>query len=159
MESIRIGNDISVQWAITHNGTPGSLEGRKLNLQLSCMYGKYDITDYTIVGNTIRFTFYGKDQKSCGNYTLTLFENKGEKGMMVVDACDVFKLVPKSCMESEVGENSNLSVSHANIETVVHHLNNPSNTIVSDTVNRIEVMTQEEYDGIQPDDNTLYVIV
>lgn len=79
--------------------------------------------------------------------------------MMVVDACDVFKLVPKSCMESEVGENSNLSVSHANIETVVHHLNNPSNTIVSDTVNRIEVMTQEEYDGIQPDDNTLYVIV
>ena len=80
--NIRIGNDISVQWAITHNGTPESLEARKLNLQLSCMYGKYDITDYTIVGNTIRFTFYGKDQKSCGNYTLTLFENKGEKGMM-----------------------------------------------------------------------------
>lgn len=157
--NIRIGNDISVQWAITHNGIPEPLEGRKLNLQLSCMYGKYDITDYTIVGNTIRFTFYGKDQKSCGNYTLTLFENKGEKGMMVVDACDVFKLVPKSCMESEGEENSNLSVSHANIETVVHHLNNPSNTIVSDTVNRIEVMTQKEYDGIQPDDNTLYVIV
>ena len=157
--NIRIGNDISVQWAITNNGTHESLEGRKLNLQLSCMYGKHDITDYTIVGNTIRFTFYGKDQKSCGNYTLTLFENKGEKGMMVVDACDVFKLVPKSCMESESEENSNLSVSHANIETVVHHLNNPSNTIVSNSLNRIEVMTQEEYDEIQPDDNTLYVII
>lgn len=43
-----IGNDISVQWAITHNGTPESLEGRKLNLQLSCMYGKLDITDYVV---------------------------------------------------------------------------------------------------------------
>ncbi len=30
---VRIGNDISVQWAITHNGIPESLEGRKLNLQ------------------------------------------------------------------------------------------------------------------------------
>lgn len=53
MESIRIGNDISIQWTITHDGIPEPLEGRKLNLQLSCMYGKYDITDYTIVGNTI----------------------------------------------------------------------------------------------------------
>lgn len=159
MRKIRIGNDISVQWVITHNGIPESLEDRKLNLQLSCMYGKHDITDYTIVGNTIRFTFYGKDQKSCGNYTLTLFENKGEKGMMVVDACDVFKLVPKSCMESESEENSNLSVSHVKIDTEIHHINNPNNTIVSNSLNRIEVMTQEEYDEIHPDDNTLYVIV
>ena len=87
MESIRIGNEISIQWTITHDGIPEPLEGRKLNLQLSCMYGKYDITDYTIVGYTIWFTFYGKEQKICGNYTLTLFENKGERGMMVVDAC------------------------------------------------------------------------
>lgn len=29
MKSIRIGNDISVQWLITHNGVPESLEGRK----------------------------------------------------------------------------------------------------------------------------------
>lgn len=159
MKSIRIGNDISIQWEITHNGVPEPLEGRRLNLRLSCMYVKYDITDYTIVGNTIRFTFYGKEQKSCGNYTLTLFENKGEKGMMVVDACDVFRLVPKSCIESGNGEDSNLSISHTTVETDVRHLNNPSNTIVSDTINRIEVMTQEVYEGVQPDDNTLYVIV
>ena len=88
MKSIRIGNDISVQWLITHNGLPESLEGRKLAVILSCPLCKREITDFKVVGNAIRFTFYGKDQRYCGVYTLTLVENRGERGMMAVDDYD-----------------------------------------------------------------------
>ncbi|MDM8253369.1 hypothetical protein [Phocaeicola barnesiae] len=87
MESVRIGNDISVQWSITHNGIPESLEGRNLKIEISNLYGKQDVSEYEVVGNTIRFTYFGKVQKHLGKYTLTLYENKGERGMMVVDAC------------------------------------------------------------------------
>lgn len=157
---IRIGNDISVQWAITHNGLPESLEGKNLYVELSCMYGKQEVTQYTVVGNTIRFTFEGKEQKHLGNYNLTLVENKGESGMMVVDVCDVFTLVARSCMEDDSNNNNDLSVKHTTIDTDIRHVNNPSNTIVSDTINRIEVMTQEEYGCLeQPDNNTMYIIV
>lgn len=87
MRKIRIGNDISVQWAITRNGIPESLEGRNLKIEISNLYGKQDVSEYEVVGNTIRFTYFGKVQKHLGKYTLTLYENKGESGMMVVDAC------------------------------------------------------------------------
>lgn len=87
MESIRIGNDISIQWTITHDGIPEPLEGRNIEIELSNIYGKQDVSEYEAVGNTIRFTFLGKEQKHLGKYTLTLYENKGERGMMVVDAC------------------------------------------------------------------------
>lgn len=158
--NIRIGNDISIQWVITHNGIPESLEGRKLNLELSNVYGKQDISEYELVGNTIRFTYFGKDQKHLGKYTLTLYENKGESGMMVVDVCDAFCLVARSCMEDNNTSNSNLEIKYAKIETDIRYVNNPRNTIVSDSINRIEVISQDEYDRLEePDNNTLYVIL
>ena len=147
MKSIRIGNDISVQWLITHNGVPESLEGRKLAVILSCPLCKMEITDFKVVGNAIRFTFYGKDQRYCGVYTLTLVE------------CDVFKIVPRSCMTGDGDDDSDLEISSVDLGTEIHHLNNPDNTVVSDTVNRIEVMTQEEYDSIEPEEKTLYIIL
>ena len=159
MKSIRIGNDISVQWLITHNGLPESLEGRKLAVILSCPLCKREITDFKVVGNAIRFTFYGKDQRYCGVYTLTLVENRGERGMMAVDECDVFKIVPRSCMTGDGDDDSDLEISSVYLGTEIHHLNNPDNTVVSDTVNRIEVMTQEEYDSIEPEEKTLYIIL
>lgn len=72
MRKIRIGNDISVQWAITHDGKPESLEGRNLKIEISNLYGKQDVSEYEVVGNTIRFTYLGKEQKHLGKYTLTL---------------------------------------------------------------------------------------
>lgn len=160
MESVRIGNDISFQWAITNNGIPESLEGRNLNIELSNMYGKQDVYEYEVVGNTIRFTYFGKDQKHLGKYTLTLYENKGESGMMVVDVCDAFCLVARSCMEDNNTNDSNLEIKYAKIETDIRYVNNPRNTIVSDSINRIEVISQDEYDSLEePDNNTLYVIL
>lgn len=160
MESVRIGNDISVQWAITRNGIPESLEGRNLKIEISNLYGKQDVSEYEVVGNTIRFTLLGKEQKHLGKYTLTLYENKGESGMMVVDVCDAFCLVARSCMEDNNTSNSNLEIKYAKIETDIRYVNNPRNTIVSDSINRIEVVSQDEYDRLEePDNNTLYVIL
>ena len=75
METIRIGNDISVQWTILHDNVPERLEGRDLKVILSNSFEKIEIKDFLLVGNVIRFSYHGKDQVHCGVYTLTLYEN------------------------------------------------------------------------------------
>ena len=97
MEAIRIGNDISIQWTILHNGIPESLEGRDLRVVLSNSFEKIEIKDIILVGNVIKFSYHGKDQRYCGFYTLTLYENYKKDGMMAVDACEAFRLIPRSC--------------------------------------------------------------
>ena len=97
MEAIRIGNDISIQWTILHNGIPESLEGRDLRVVLSNSFEKIEIKDIILVGNVIKFSYHGKDQRHCGVYTLTLYENYNKDGMYTVDACDAFRLIPRSC--------------------------------------------------------------
>ena len=81
METIRIGNDISVQWTILHDNVPEPLEGRDLKVILSNSFERIEIKDFLLVGNVIRFSYHGKDQVHCGVYTLTLFENYKKDGM------------------------------------------------------------------------------
>lgn len=96
MKYIRIGNDINVVWSIlTDEGAPYNLGN--VTLRMSCAGVVIPIEDYSVVGNKVSFTFYGKDQRSIGIYTLTLIENDGEVNMHTVDACKVFKLVSTSC--------------------------------------------------------------
>lgn len=101
MEKIRIGNDIDILWSITavSSGTefPYDLSGRSLTLYLKNAFGKEEIKDYTIEGGSLRFRYYGKDQKKAGRYSLTLVENEGMEGMQTVDECDAFELVQCSC--------------------------------------------------------------
>mgnify|MGYP003175572528 FL=1 len=101
METIRIGNDISVQWTILHDNVPEPLEGRDLKVILSNSFERIEIKDFLLVGNVIRFSYHGKDQVHCGVYTLTLFENYKKDGMMAVDACEAFKLIPRSCGKTD----------------------------------------------------------
>lgn len=79
MEKIRIGNDIDILWSITavSSGTefPYDLSGRSLTLYLKNAFGKEEIKDYTIEGGSLRFRYYGKDQKKAGRYSLILVEN------------------------------------------------------------------------------------
>lgn len=97
--NIRIGNDISVEWTITRNGQPENFEGKSLKLLMTNDERLYEIKDFTTSGNVISFIFFGKDQRVLGDYHFTLVENNGEEGMATLDACDAFKLVPRSCME------------------------------------------------------------
>ena len=101
MEKIRKGNDITVLWKIyaVSGGTerPYDLSGRNLTLYLRSPFGKEKVQSYSIETNTIRFTFYGKDQVHTGEYTLTLVENEGREDMRTVDECKAFALVLCSC--------------------------------------------------------------
>ena len=94
----RLGNDIKVDWYITRKGGQAfSLEGLNVRLYLKSMFGRKELNDFVITGNIIQWTFYGKDQKSSGKYSLEMVVNEGEKGMITTDACDFVNLVSCSC--------------------------------------------------------------
>ena len=143
-----------------HDNVPERLEGRDLKVILSNSFEKIEIKDFLLVGNVIRFSYHGKDQVHCGVYTLTLYENYHKEGMMAVDVCEAFKLIPRSCEKKDRQSCSNLEISTVDINSSFDLLNNPKNTLVSDSVHRIEAVTQEEYDKIQvPNPNILYIIL
>lgn len=97
MENIRIGNDINIEWTIFRDGKPESLEGKSLSILMTSGYRKISVEDFHTRDNVIAFTFPGKDQEYNGIYTLTLIENLGKEQMYTVDACEAFRLVPRSC--------------------------------------------------------------
>ena len=99
MKRIRLGNDINIAWSVFRNGQPEEFSGKELTLLMSNEYRTQEVTDYEVQDNVLSFTFWGKDQKSLGTYSLTLIENNGEEGMYTLDACDAFRLVARSCME------------------------------------------------------------
>lgn len=96
MKAIRIGNDIVVRWTISRNGAPATLNADNISLLISARGQQYRITDFFIEGNTIVFTFLGKDQKCCGAYNLICIENEGVEGMHTTDMTDAFILVDSS---------------------------------------------------------------
>lgn len=98
MEKKRIGNDRHVRLAVTRNGRPETLEGKRLTLQLWCDIYTHTVEDYTVEGNVISFTWYGTDQKKTGKYFITLYENYGEKSQNVVDSRAFVQLVARSFM-------------------------------------------------------------
>ena len=101
MRHIRIGKDISLRWAITTDGAAIPLEGRDLTLELKSPIGKVISIPYRIEGNVLTMTYYGYEQTVVGEYSLTLWENKGKPGQNVVDAIRAFKLVRTSPEEED----------------------------------------------------------
>lgn len=101
MKRIRIGKDISLRWTITTDGAAIPLEGRDLTLEMKSPIGKVIILPYRIEGNVLNITYYGYEQTVIGEYSLTLWENKGKQGQNVVDAIRAFKLVRTSPEEED----------------------------------------------------------
>lgn len=103
--SIRIGKDFNVRWSIKKvvdgERQPYVLAGKELVLQYRTPYGLKEATEWEVVGNTIVWTFRGKEQKALGSYELILTENGGKDGMLTVDTRRAFKLVAHSCEETE----------------------------------------------------------
>lgn len=97
MKDVRIGNDISVIWSLYSDQKPFLLDGLRISVYLKGMYGKTKIEDYTIKDNEIHWTFFGKDQKHTGKYSLTLVVNEGAEGMVTTDVCDLVRLVSCTC--------------------------------------------------------------
>ena len=101
MKHIRIGKDIRLMWTITTDGSAIPLEGRDLTLELKSPIGKVIILPYRLDGNILTMTYYGYEQTVVGEYSLTLWENKGKPGQNVVDAIRAFKLVRTSPEEED----------------------------------------------------------
>lgn len=119
MKKIRIGNDISVTWSIRMSGEPYFLPGKRLRLFLTSPNNvRMEMTEFSVSENILSFTFYGKDQKSPGIYTLTLIENLGENRMVTMDSCNAFQLVDWSCMAGKDGGSDLILESDASICTV-----------------------------------------
>lgn len=98
MKDKRQGNDLKVAWSIfMQDGEPFRLEGKDVSLYLKNMFGRKELNDFATTGNIIQWTFYGKDQKNSGKYSLELVINEGEKGMITTDKCDFVNLVSCSC--------------------------------------------------------------
>lgn len=101
MESIRIGNDLEVNWTINiEDGgvlVPYRLEGRRISFYVSSAYGKVQVRDYSVRDNVLTWKFPGKYQRHACVYSFELVENEGEDGMYSVDECDAFRLVGHSC--------------------------------------------------------------
>lgn len=92
-KKIRIGNDIRIEWTlISEDGSP-YIPRDTARIFLGCGMNGINITDFTVDENVISFTFYGKDQKHVGCYSLLIIENDGERDMVTFDTAGVFQLV------------------------------------------------------------------
>ena len=101
MKHIRIGKDISIRWEINTDGAAIPLEGRDLTLEMKSPIGAVSTLPYRVDGNVLTMTYYGYEQNVVGEYSLTLWENKGKPGQNVVDAIRAFKLVRTSPEEAD----------------------------------------------------------
>jgi len=118
MKSYRIGVDRLIAWHIVSDGVPYNLAGKDLTFKVSHPRGGFTVPSdgFTISGNVILWTFYGKDQKLLGPYSLTLIENEGQENMLSFDACNAFAFVSCTCQEGGI-ENPDLQLSGIDVET------------------------------------------
>ena len=118
MKSYRIGVDRLIAWHIVSDGVPYNLAGKNLTFKVSHPRGGFTVPSdgFTISGNVILWTFYGKDQKLLGPYSLTLIENEGQENMLTFDACNAFAFVSCTCQEGGI-ENPDLQLSSIDVET------------------------------------------
>ena len=110
MKTIRLGNDISIQWTITRFGEPEVFEGKNVSVELIDKIGNVQVFDYTIEDNVISGTFYGKDQMTNGTYRLLLVENAGEEYMVTLDYIDCFCLSNKMKNQTSNGSDTTSSI-------------------------------------------------
>lgn len=90
MKDIRKGNDIQYTWTVKNLG---GVNGEKVVQLISCKTNEaQEAMTYSISGNVITGTFYGKDQKDVGAYRLLLLVNDGYDNMVTLDKVNAFNL-------------------------------------------------------------------
>lgn len=102
MQSFRIGKTLKIRWAILSGGAPEPLAGRDLTLEISSGNRVRTILPFVADGNVAVFYYQGRDQRFTGTYTVTMWENYAKEGQTVVDRCDAFALVGRSCEEARI---------------------------------------------------------
>lgn len=110
MKTIRLGNDVQINWYITRFGQPEDFNGKAITVQLIDKLGEPQVFDYEIVDNRITGIFYGKDQTTNGVYRLLLTENEGEDDMVTLDYIDAFTLSNKLKNQTSNGSDSTSTI-------------------------------------------------
>lgn len=87
----RIGTDITINWPITIDGEERDLSQLDLTLYVICNRYKKELP-FTTEGNTLTFTFFGKNQRVRGDYDLMLVLNEGKEEQVILDNKKAFNL-------------------------------------------------------------------
>lgn len=139
MKTIRLGNDINVSWIITRNGEAEDFSSKDVKVYL---YDKYNVEqkfEYTIEGNIINGTFYGKDQSTNGVYRLCLVENDGQVNMATVDYIDCWLLSNKLKNQTSNGEDSKTEIIRTETVDLSSTINTNGNVNLTDYYTKSEV--------------------
>lgn len=108
----RIGNDITIFWAINNrDGSPYDLDGKEVRLFVTNDRGREEVEveitklSDSIRNNVLKWDFKGDDQRILGKYTLTLVVLETETHReLTKDYAEAFTLVSRSEMENEEGD-------------------------------------------------------
>ena len=122
MKSVRIGNDITVEWSIFNDGEPFIIPTKDTKVYINNPFERIEVKSFSIEDNKIMFVFYGKDQKHLGRYNLELCINEGENGMITTDACDFVKLVYRSCNATDEEDTDGLEIETVTLESSINAL-------------------------------------
>ena len=110
MKTIRLGNDVQINWYITRFGKPEDFTGKNLTVKLIDKIGNEQVFEYEIQGNRITGIFYGKDQSTNGVYRLLLVENDGKEDMVSLDYIDAFCLSNKMKNQTSNGSDTTSTI-------------------------------------------------
>lgn len=114
---IRRGKDILLKWKVLTNGQDVSLEGRNITLVMTTPLGREKIVEHEVEGSVVKARLRGTALTHLGDYTLTLWENRGEEGQTAVDAVAAFALVQWSTQEDGGSPCGNLEYEVAELAT------------------------------------------
>lgn len=116
----RIGNNVRVKWSIMRNGLPERLEGKNLSVKLYDKFRHECPIEWTTEENNIIITFWGKDQKEIGGYSVYLIEDEGTERQGVIDKMDAFILSKNSANANNTGSHVN-SIYKDGDDTLANH--------------------------------------
>ncbi len=113
-QRFRIGNNLSVIWLLYESdGNIHDLEGRDIELYMTCGGYKYPVTDYTVTENAVAWTFPAAMQTKTGYYKLVLLERDSVRGLYSFDVAEAFCLEPKDALtniETIIDEDATVQV-------------------------------------------------
>lgn len=129
MKNIRIGNDIKIVWALCDESGPISLLDKSVCVFLQNRYDKIPVENFEVSGNIISFTFFGKNQRVGGDYSLVAVLNAGKEQMNSVDVTPAFCLVEHSRFATPGNSVDDLDVETLELTSVVYLGGNGSSAV------------------------------
>ena len=99
IQRFRIGNNLTMNWLLYEDyGNIHNLEGKTLELYMTCGGFKYPVTNYTVTENAIAWVFPASHQTKTGYYKFVLVERDPVRGLYSYDVAHAFCLEPKHAL-------------------------------------------------------------